>query len=272
MKKRIILLLICVLTLTVLLCIFTACKNETPGDNTGTENGEGTTEGGGATEGDGTETGGEQSTHTHSFTSKTATAEYLKSPATAESDAEFYYKCTECNGKGAETYTYHSEGLEYCLDDTYYELEGYGECVDANVVIPYTYNGKPVKGIGYSAFEECIGLKSIVIPDSVTSIGRGAFQFCLGLTSVTIGNSVESVGDHAFNACPGLTSISIPDSVTSIEKYAFGGCRLLTSVTFDDTEGWKADSTVLSSTNLSNTKTAATYLRGTYMSYTWTKE
>ena len=85
--------------------------------------------------------------------------------------------------------------------------------------------------IGDWAFSGCSGLKSITIPDSVTSIGRGAFDGCSGLTSIAIPDSVVSIGKDAFSECSGLTNITIPDSVTSIGYCAFYGCSGLTSIT-----------------------------------------
>lgn len=82
-----------------------------------------------------------------------------------------------------------------------------------------------------NAFNRCISLTDIIIPDSVTSIGSNAFQYCDSLTSVTIGNSVTSIGVGAFNSCGSLTSITIPDSVKSIGRLAFMGCHNLTSIT-----------------------------------------
>ena len=67
-------------------------------------------------------------------------------------------------------------------------------------------------------------MKSITIPNSVTSIGDYAFEYCDGLTSITIPNSVTSIGSSAFEYCDGLTSITIPNSVTSIGNSAFEGC------------------------------------------------
>ncbi len=56
---------------------------------------------------------------------------------------------------------------------------------------------------------------------SVTSIGEYAFNDCLGLTSITIPNSVTSIGSMAFANCWGLTSITIPSSITKIGNHAF---------------------------------------------------
>ncbi len=87
-----------------------------------------------------------------------------------------------------------------------------------------------VKTIGYQAFLYCSGLTSVNIPNSVTSIGDYAFWGCSALTSVTIGNSVESIGTKAFNICRALTSVTIPKSVTRIRDGAFGSCSGLTSI------------------------------------------
>ena len=125
-----------------------------------------------------------------------------------------------------------SEGLEYGLnnDGQSYEVTGIGECEDTALVIPQTYNGLPVTSIWACAFENCTGLISVTIPDSVTSIGRFAFYNCSGLTSITIPNSVTSIGDCAFQYCTGLTSVTIGNGVTSIGDYAFQYCFGLTSV------------------------------------------
>ena len=110
------------------------------------------------------------------------------------------------------------------------------------LVIPSTYEGKPVTSIGEYAFTDCISLTSITIPDSVTSIGKKAFAHCSSLTSVTIGNSVTSIGDLAFYDSVSLTSVTIPDSVISIGNRAFEYCGL-TSVIIGESVtsiGWNA--------------------------------
>ncbi len=94
------------------------------------------------------------------------------------------------------------------------------------VVIPDS-----VTSIGRWAFGYCESLTSVTIPDSVTSIGSCAFYDCTGLTSITIPDSVTSIGNGAFYNCTGLTSVTIPDSVTSIGDEAFNNCTRLTSIT-----------------------------------------
>lgn len=84
-----------------------------------------------------------------------------------------------------------------------------------------------VTSIGYSAFGDpgyynvFHNLKSVSIPNSVTSIGDRAFYNCTGLTDITIPNSVTSIGQSAFRECTSLTSVTIGNSVTNIGNFAF---------------------------------------------------
>ena len=118
-------------------------------------------------------------------------------------------------------------------------LSTYGISTKGNVEIPkYVTDSDGTKhkvvGLGNNIFNNCKGLTSITIPDSVTNIGEYAFALCSSLTSITIPNSVTSIGDNAFSRCNNLVSITIPDSVTSIEYAAFYSCTSLTSITIPD--------------------------------------
>ena len=97
-----------------------------------------------------------------------------------------------------------------------------------SVIIPNT-----ITSIGDYAFCST-GLTSIDIPEGVTSIGSRAFLRCASLKSVIIPNSVTSIGEYAFGDDTSLTSITIPDGVTSIGGYAFAGCSKLSSITISN--------------------------------------
>ena len=71
-----------------------------------------------------------------------------------------------------------SPGLDFLLiGGTYYSVSK-GTCTDANIVIPSSYNGKPVVRISGGAFSNCYNLTSIIIPDSLVEIGDNAFYCC----------------------------------------------------------------------------------------------
>ena len=86
------------------------------------------------------------------------------------------------------------------------------------------------KLIADGAFEWCLDLTSVAIPDSVTSIGDGAFWTCRNLTSIEIPDSVTSIGDYAFDDCSGLARVSIGNGVTSLGEGTFSGCTSLKSI------------------------------------------
>jgi hypothetical protein len=88
--------------------------------------------------------------------------------------------------------------------------------------------------IGVNAFSNCSALTSITLPDSLTSIGSNAFYGCVGLTSIVFPDSLVSIGVNAFASCYALASVNLPDSLTSLGSGAFYGCVGLTSIVFPD--------------------------------------
>lgn len=126
--------------------------------------------------------------------------------------------------------------FELNADESGYVVAGFAEDFEnsQSVEISAVYNNLPVTNIGDSAFENCNGLTSIVIPDSVTSIGDGAFSYCSGLTSVVIPDSVTYIGDVAFYRCSSLTKIIIPESVINVGFAAFYRCSSLAKIIIPD--------------------------------------
>ena len=106
--------------------------------------------------------------------------------------------------------------------------------------------------IDYSAFFGCSSLTKVVIPDNVFEIGKTAFLGCTSLTEATIGRSVRSIGEKCFDGCEKLaTVICKGESPARLDVGAFmkddGGSKYITSIkvpttavsAYKSAEGWK---------------------------------
>ena len=82
--------------------------------------------------------------------------------------------------------------------------------------------------IGAGAFSSCWNLKSVVIPEGITSIGNSTFSDS-GITSVIIPEGVTSIGNYVFSGCD-LTSIELPESLRSLGEGVFSYCYDLKSI------------------------------------------
>lgn len=139
---------------------------------------------------------------------------------------------------------------------------------EGDITIPaeISYQGTTyrVTAVAESAFWDCGGLTSIVLPAGLESIGPSAFLACTKLTSLKIPASVINIGDLAFcfegaltsivvdernpvydsrNRCnaliktatntliTGCVNTIIPGTVTSLADNAFEGCVLLKQIT-----------------------------------------
>ena len=85
-------------------------------------------------------------------------------------------------------------------------------------------------------------VKTVMIPNTVTSIDTRAFYNCTGLTKIIIPDSVTFIGDSAFGYCTSLERIIIPDSETYMGDRLFEGCSNLKEVYYKGNEAdWSDD-------------------------------
>lgn len=98
--------------------------------------------------------------------------------------------------------------------------------------IPESIDGYTVVAIGPSAFQKCIGLTSVVVPDTVTEIGEAAFRNCTALASAKIPNTITSIKPYTFYNCA-LTDFEFPDGLVEIGDYAFQQLKM-TSLTLPE--------------------------------------
>ena len=90
------------------------------------------------------------------------------------------------SGTGSYTVYFSLSDFSFTLkgDDTY-EISSY-DGANEILYLPETYNGKTVTSIASLAFENCQGLKNVIIPNNIVSIGDSAFRGCSSLEQMTI--------------------------------------------------------------------------------------
>lgn len=131
--------------------------------------------------------------------------------------------------------------LVYTLseDETHYIVSVSGTAsalTEAEILEVYGEEGEelPVTEIAAQGFFGCDNLRSIDIPDSITTIGYSAFAYCTKLSSVTLSNSLIAVPYGIFGNCESLKTVEIPASVTMLASFAFMYSSI-TSITIPET-------------------------------------
>lgn len=120
-----------------------------------------------------------------------------------------------------------NEGAQYDIDSSGSITAYFGTQTD--IVIPDTIRGQTVRGIASKAFKGNTVLRSVTLPDTVTSIGSNAFADCTALQTIE-GKGVQSLSTSALQNSA-VSDCRFPNLV-SIGSKVFSGCRNLKSVDF----------------------------------------
>lgn len=86
------------------------------------------------------------------------------------------------------------------------------------LIIPGCY-----RSVARSSFSSCYGLEELILEEGVQTIEFDAFGFCTELKSVTLPQSLTSIGSSAFYRT-GLTEVSLPTGLETIGSGAFSEC------------------------------------------------
>ena len=87
-----------------------------------------------------------------------------------------------------------------------------------------------LRKIGPYAFEKT-GIKTLKIPDSVTSIGTECFA-ASKIQNIELSKKLKHLGVHAFYRCRNLENIIIPKNITEISDGCFAYCDNLKNIIF----------------------------------------
>lgn len=97
------------------------------------------------------------------------------------------------------------------------------------------------KAINFSAFMGNKTVRTVEIPNSVTSIAYYAFANCTNLTSIDLPDQLKTISSNTFSGCTNLISVAIPKSVTTIDYNAFYNCAKLKHVYYAGSKAqWNA--------------------------------
>lgn len=77
------------------------------------------------------------------------------------------------------------------------------------------------KSLPESAFDECMALQEIILPNSLETIGSKAFRNCYGLYKVELPQGLSRIENYAFTGCRCLGEVSLPSTVSDIGNNPF---------------------------------------------------
>ena len=127
----------------------------------------------------------------------------LPSTLTSIGDRTFY-GCKFSNFSTSVT-SIGKEAFAACPNLTSFALTGADTVVNdfafANCAALTSVSLGKTKSVGASAFENCVSLSSLYIPDGVESIGAKVFAGCIELKKVIVPISVNDMGERAFFGC-----------------------------------------------------------------------
>lgn len=147
------------------------------------------------------------------------------------------FKYTEVEGGYSATYNL----FDYVKDPT--TGVDYGELFrnaypDGKLVVPDTYNGKPVVEIADNAFYYRLNnirytlqknISEVVLPETIRKVGKEAFYYLTDIKKVNMPSSLTEIGEDAFWST-GISEVILPDGLKTVGRNAFQYCNDLTKL------------------------------------------
>ncbi len=130
--------------------------------------------------------------------------------------------CSNCSHEFGGT-----QGLDLQLynDGTYYICYGRGDSTDTDIVIPFQYNGLPVKEVSVSAFKDDETITSVKFGRNIEVISGYSFYNCTNLQKAVF-DCPEAELTSPFKYCTSLQNPVL--NVRSIQVESFSGCTSVT--------------------------------------------
>lgn len=106
-----------------------------------------------------------------------------------------------------------------------------GEDIDSKVIstcdgVTSTTVHNCVSNVPYDYARGFLSLEEAIIEEGITSIDAQAFEDCVSLTNVSMPNTIKTIGAFAFFDCYSLRNITLSENLETIKKGAFMDTRL----------------------------------------------
>ncbi len=163
-----------------------------------------------------------------------ATEWIIEKDPTEREEGLKYKVCTVCGERFADTVIpfVSANGIAYepnAIGNTC-TVTGIGTFSGKELIIPDYISGYRVTAIADYAFQNCINLTKLVLPETVKTIGTYAFSGCTELTEFTIPASVTYIGDSIFYGNENMTTLYYNATVS---KYDIIRSSAITKVVFN---------------------------------------
>ena len=101
---------------------------------------------------------------------------------------------------------------------------------DCTALEQVTILGSISKDMGDSLFSACPSLRTVSLPEGLTTVTSHMFDGCTSLSEISLPEGLKYIGMYAFSGCSSLTELDIPDTVDHIDTHAFIECTSLRRV------------------------------------------
>lgn len=112
--------------------------------------------------------------------------------------------------------------------------------IDTTLTIKKVVVEEGVTTLSPYAFEDCVDLTQVTLPQSLVAVPYCAFTNCRKLTAVSGGIGLVRIEENAFQGCTALRTISLSAPLRTVELGAFSGCDNLTIYFTGDESEWEA--------------------------------
>ena len=142
---------------------------------------------------------------------------------------------TSSGGVSRLIHVYQQSGLYHCVVDGC-EYVSCGSNSDSEVkygiaLVEARLSAQVIRTYNNECFCRCFNLRTVSLPNSITSFGDFAFRECYNLRAAVIPKSAITIGSSLFQLCNNLQRLSLPDSMPSTGSYLVSSCPSLRSIT-----------------------------------------